>query len=218
MPAATLVYNATPTKLGSLEVDCTVSEQYQLDNDVTENPVEESSSFTDHIRPKQDVVTIEGIISGTPSGQDGETRQVEYTAPSGEKFVFAVSVSEEVANGAITRIDAAVNTLYQLRNNGEVITLVTGVRTYENMAIKSVLLRRDQNTGIALRFTATLVQVQTVVLQTTTLKASKVSATIAKPHVKDGKKATKQGPEATALKRTGIALGDAAAKLFGGAQ
>lgn len=213
MNPATLVYNATPTTLGSLEIDCTVSESHQSDNDITAHPVEDSDSISDHIRPMQDTITIDAIISGTPV-LDGETRQVEHTDPNGKVYQFAVSVSEETANGAVSRIEAARDTLLRIRNGGELITVVTGLRTYENMAIKSLVFRRDAT--ITLRFTATLVQVKTVELKTTALKASTVSATSAKPHEKDGKKAGKTGPEVTALKRTGIAIGEGVARLFGG--
>jgi hypothetical protein len=153
-------------------------------------------------------VTITGIITGTPPGT-GETRQVEQKV-NGRTYQFAVSAPD---TNAVTRLEAARDTLYRLRNQGELIAVVTGLKSYENMAIKSLSITRDAT--ISLRFTATLVQVKVVELATTRLRAANTSANIAKPQEKDGKKPGKKGPEQTALKKLGIGLGTAAGKLWG---
>lgn len=193
MPAATLVYNATPTTLGSLEVDCTVSESHTAENDVTMNPVEGASARTDHIRPMPEQITIEGLVSGTPTPK-GTGRVATHTDPSGKTHRFTSAVSESDSTGGISRLEAAAAALYKILNGGELVTVVTGTRTYENMAMKSLAINKTAKTGFALPFTAVFIQVKTVDLLTTERLASQVSGSAlgAKPLQKDGKQPTKE--------------------------
>lgn len=216
MSLATIVYNATPTTLDSLEIDCTVSEVHQADVEITEHPVEDSVAVADHIRPKQEMVTIEGIITGTPIPSSKQTRNVSTKSPKGKTFNFTTSVPESIANGAITRIESARDTLYRIKNGGQLVTIVTGVKAYESMALKSLTIRRDARTGVSLQFTAVFVQVQTVELKTTRLNES-VSTPKAKTKVNDGRKATAE-TDVDPLRKIGELVGTGAgqtAQAFG---
>ncbi len=50
----------------ALEIDVTSSEGYELTAEVTEHPVETGSAITDHVRPNNGMVTLEGLITNTP--------------------------------------------------------------------------------------------------------------------------------------------------------
>lgn len=215
MPAATLVYNATPTTLDSLEVDCTVSETHQADVEITEHPVEDSASVSDHMRPKQETVTISGIVTGTPS-ITGTSRTVTGTSPQGKEFKFTSSVPEDVANGALTRIEAARDTLYRIKDGGRLVTVVTGVKTYENMGLKSLTITRDGTTGVALHFVAVFVQVKVVSLKTTARLVTKTPA--AKAKVNDGRKPTKEVDSLDPLRNFGNAVGNVVGTAVYGVQ
>ena len=208
---ATLVYNATPTKLGSLEVDCTLTETHTADVDVTEHPVESGAAMSDHIRPKQEAFTMSGLFSGTPNPTEGTSRVVDVQA-GGDVFKLTTNVSEAEEKKAATRLEEARDALYRIKNGAELITVVTGLKVYENMAMKSLSIERDGRTGISLRFTASFVQVETVELKTTRINEV-VSEAKAKKKVIDGPKATSTGPDQTALKKLGGKLGGALRRL-----
>jgi hypothetical protein len=214
MATATLVFSNTPTVLGSLEVDCTLTEVHTAENDVTEHPVEDSASISDHIRPKQRSFSMSGLISGSPNPVQGTSRVVEAQTPDGGVIRVNTSVPEDVERNAAARLEEARATLMRIRDNGELITVTTGIEAYDNMALKSLVFERDGRTGEALRFNATFVQVETVTLQTTRLEV--VSEPKAKAKRVDGKKATTAGPNQTALKKMGGFIGDQMGRLVSG--
>ena len=51
---------------GALEVDCTPTQGLELTAEVTDFPVEQGSAITDHVRPMNGTITLEGVISNTP--------------------------------------------------------------------------------------------------------------------------------------------------------
>ena len=209
---ATLVFQATKTKLGSLDVDCTLTETHTADVEVTEHPVESGAAMSDHIRPKQEAFTMSGLFSGTPNPTEGASRTVEVQGLSGETFTLTTNVPESEENKAATRLEEARDALYRIKNGAELITVVTGLKVYENMAMKSLSIERDGRTGISLRFTASFVQVETVELKTTRIQT--ITTPKAKETVNDGSKATATGPERTALKKLGVGLGNALGRFL----
>lgn len=50
----------------SLEIDATTSEQHEAANTVTDHPVEQGASISDHVRQNPNALTISGVISNTP--------------------------------------------------------------------------------------------------------------------------------------------------------
>lgn len=50
----------------NLTIDCSRRIQHDMNNTVTDHPVETGSNVSDHIRPDPDTVTIEGVISNAP--------------------------------------------------------------------------------------------------------------------------------------------------------
>lgn len=151
MASITLLYKETKTRLGSVTLDASVSETHQADVDVTEHPVEIGSAIADHIRPKPETVVIEGLISNTPMPDANAATSVLES----NGFRYASRSTQEGSRAGQGYAD-----LVALKDAGSLISVVTGLRTYDNMAITSLSVPRTPQTGQALRFTCALKQVR----------------------------------------------------------
>lgn len=182
--AVSIIHSPTPATIDVLELDASVSEEHGFEADVTEHPVEKGANITDHVRQKPRTVRITGIVSNTPLPS--------FTAP--------------LANlGAGDRAVAAWQNLQEIHLSGKLVTVVTSLEEYADMALVSVSVPRDAQRGNVLEFTAVLRQV-------TTVESESVSAPDApRPRRKSkGKQATKPAPEArqSALSRLAGAVGN----------
>ena len=130
---------------GAIEFDASVSEQHDSENEITQFPVEVGSDIADHIRPQPDRITINGIVTNTP-------------------IVFLAGVTTSP-----TRAEEAYSKIKDLRDNGDLISVVTSLRQYANMAIESFSTLRDVVNGNVLNATITLREV--FLAQTATVAA-----------------------------------------------
>jgi hypothetical protein len=112
------------TDIGGVELDATLVEEHRYTSRVTSYPIEDGTLISDHIINEPDVVVIEGIVSDTP-----------------------INILSQF-NRSIT----AFNSLVRIHQNREVITVVTGIKVYPNMAIVGLDVPRDIKTGQSLRF------------------------------------------------------------------
>lgn len=138
-------------KIGVVELDASISESHELTATATKHRVERGVRIADHVRPEPVVLTIEGLITNTPISRSQQTRAVEF---GGSSFLSATSTASPFgvpgyAEEAFAKLDA-------IRLAGELVTVVTNLRTYDNMALTSLVVPRDRSTGDALRFTAKL--------------------------------------------------------------
>jgi len=122
-------------KVGSVELDVTMREDHRFSSIVTNYPIEEGSSLSDHIINEPPVVTLEGIVTDTP---------------------LAILTF-------FNRSVDAFNRLVEIHEKRELVTVVTGLKVYPNMAITVLNVPRDIRTGQSLRFT---IELQNVVLDT----------------------------------------------------
>ncbi len=150
--ATTVLFKVTPTKLGSIILDATVSATYSAKVDITEHPVEKGAGKSDHLRPKPETLTIEGIISNTP-----------IAAAERKKL------GDSMPRGGVGRAEQAFEALRRLKNGGETVTVVCTLGTFEEMAIESLDVPKNASTGDALEFTCTFKQVETTELKTVTV-------------------------------------------------
>ncbi len=164
-----------------------MAEQHQADVEVTEHPVEKGANIADHIRPKPEMITIDGVITDTP-----------IPAPE-----TPIALRRD-KKGAAADAHAV---LLRLKNSGELVTVVTALRTYQNMALKALSIPRDAKQGEVLRFSAAFVNVSQVETKTETVGLPKNQ----KKNL--GKKAAKQADTKTearprsALKSIGLSTG-----------
>ncbi len=140
--------------LGLMQFDCSVSEIHMGETEITDHPVEatlESAGAvaSDHVRVLPESVEINGIVTDTP---------ITYLA----SLSAASPISPFTPYPGQKRVDAAYALLRDLKDSGAKIGVVTSLRTYENMVIKSLRISRDEKTGNVLDCTILLREVSTV--------------------------------------------------------
>jgi hypothetical protein len=178
MADTAFLFQVTRAKIGSIELDASISESHVATVDVTEHPVEEGSNIVDHARPKPLVLTIEGLVSNTPMPFGGEHTETSR----GVDF-------KSNGKGDFERAGKAFADLIALKDSAKQLTVVTALKTYEGMMIRSLTVPRDARIGQALRFTCELIQVRTVRNATVRVIAK------ALPKRELEKKGAVQGPE-----------------------
>ncbi len=187
MANVTLVFKKTAAKIGSVELDASISETHQSEVELTEHPVERGTNIVDHARPKPDALTMECLVTNTPMPTGP---LVERTSTRDGKTVAFQSYS----GGSVdTRAGQAYKDLLDLKDAAQLITVVTGLRTYENMMIKSLSVPRDVKTSQSLRFSVSLLEVRVVSTKRAIIEQKKVGL---------GKKAAAETPAAQRKKTT----------------
>lgn len=184
MAETSLVFSTRPTKIESIALDAALREVHSGEVEVTEHPVEQGSNITDHTRPKPDRLTIDAIVSNTPINTTQRTRVVEAFGVS-----FVSSSLEDSRQGAAGYAETAYAKLVELKDKGSPITVVTQIRTYDDMILISLSVPRDSKTGDALLFTASF---QRVILVKNKLTRKVVSRD---PKVQPKNKTGKQAPK-----------------------
>ena len=122
-------------KVGSVELDVTVREEHRYTSRVTTYPIEEGSILSDHIINEPTSLTLEGIVTDTPLN----------------------------ILSTFNRSVDAFNRLIEIHENREIVTVVTGLKVYPNMAITLLNVPREIRTGQSLTFN---IELQQVILDT----------------------------------------------------
>lgn len=163
------------TVIEALELDASLSEEHTSEAEVTEHPIETGSDISDHKRKKPVQVKITGLITNTPLRF--------FNFDSGDAAVSAWDV------------------LQQMQQSKVLLTVITSLKTYENMAIVALSAPRDAKRGHSLEFTATMREIFTAKSETVAPPLSP-----AKPPKDLGKKATEAADESatTTLLQKGV--------------
>jgi hypothetical protein len=152
---ATTVVAKINSEFETIEFDAMISESHRYSNRVTENPVESGGVVTDHIINDPITLRIEALVSDTPLGVKG------FQA-AGQRIAAAAGGALG-GSAAETRPGPAADAFGKLirlwKERGRV-TVVTGLQVYRDMAIESIDIPRDANTGRVLRFQMSLKQIR----------------------------------------------------------
>lgn len=162
-----MIYRPAPTLIGTIELDATISETHTRSAQVTDHPVERGANVTDHVRIEPDGLVIEGMVSNTPLSFDQIKRYVRAGGVEIETTNF-----DETPRGVRGYAERAYERLREIMDAGTVITVVTALRTYDNMVLQSLSVPVTVQSGDALRFTATFKQVVLVSNKITTVDTS----------------------------------------------
>lgn len=127
---------STLTAAGSMVIalDVTESESHEQSANITSFPVEKAINITDNIRANQLTLKLNGLVTATPLHVDGEPDRIRTTH---QALLDAVS-------------------------SGEIFTVVTGLISYESMAIRSYSGDRNAGVGQAMAISLDLVQIRVV--------------------------------------------------------
>jgi hypothetical protein len=141
----------TRTRIGSVRLDASISENHVVDADISEHPVEDGSDITDNYLIGSRRLTIHGRITNSPIYAAGEPvwNTVVITAANNVGSLITEEDRVEAANTEVTRMMEAA----------EIITVSTTLSDYENMMIKSYSVDRDVSLANCLDFTMELQEV-----------------------------------------------------------
>lgn len=148
-----LLLRSKKGEIGSIELDATVRELHGASAQVTAHPVEATGEIAageinDHIRVDPLVITIDGVITNHPT-------------------IFGGAIATLLAGGSFTPDKDAHSKLLDYLQLGRIVTVVTTLKTYEDMALESLSVERDAGKGNSLHFNARLKQITKVELETT---------------------------------------------------
>lgn len=123
-------------------MDLVETEEHTLTSEVTEHPVEDGADISDNIRNKPRELTLtNAVVSNTPIGAiaNDDTRVMGDTLPP-------------------PSVDA-YRRLEKIWENRDVVTVVTNLKKYENMALDQLTIPQEAKNAGGLIFTAHFVQV-----------------------------------------------------------
>jgi len=158
MGTVTFTYPIIPKSIGGFEIDAFVVEQYVFGNRMTNIPVDEGVSISDHVSEEPDAVSIEAFIGNAVFETNTEPlpddlADVEVPDPK-------------------TRIRLAYHELLRLTRSRQPVDLVTGLDTFADMVIVNFSIDRDAATGANLPFKMRLQRARTVNAEETEINAS----------------------------------------------
>ena len=115
---------------GAISFDAVVTEKHSEDATITDQPIENGSSVSDHAFSKPRKLTLRAIVSNAFLGD-----------PTGDLFS---------QNGTRTRAQNAWDMLRQLKNQFIPFDIVTGLLVYSNMVIEKLSTEQDVKTSSSL--------------------------------------------------------------------
>jgi hypothetical protein len=130
-------------------IDAFMVESYSFTNTVTDIPVEEGSTISDHVVEEQDVVSIQAFIGNA-----------EFIAADSSD-----SISKDPPD-KMARVLKAYKELLRLKRTKEVCTVTTGLDVYTDMIITSLNIDRDVETGANLPFSMEFKRIKIVKSET----------------------------------------------------
>lgn len=137
----------------AIAADAVKSETHTGANTVTDHPVEEGVNISDHSRPEADRLQVEMIVSDTPLSLVQMQRAQQFMQQNGVGSVLnPFGGSQSIA--AVPGYSAAVlQKLWDLKDSGTLVQVVTSIRYYRSMMIETISVPRDAKTNSALRCT-----------------------------------------------------------------
>ncbi len=119
-----------------IEFDATIVAAHDGTATITKHPVESGANVTDHIRREPETLNLEVIVSDTPL-----------------IFVASINARPSVPGGnPVTRAVDAYEFIKRIKDQGKTVTVSTRLRDYPSMAIASVGVTQDKDTGNIVRF------------------------------------------------------------------
>jgi hypothetical protein len=188
-------------QVDTVQVDACSDESHQLNNTITDHPVEEGFNVTDHSRPDPDVVTLRCFVSNTPLSAQQATRAVQEGSVRFDTTSTAgVTIGNQTGRG-----QEAFARLKKLRDGGTLIKVITTLRTYESsategMAIQSLSISRTAKNYDGLEFSVTLKQVRIVRNKKTSDKRNKDKRTGKKKKQGNQVPKAEESPDSTLFK------------------
>ncbi len=191
----------------SIDIDCSINEGYEIAAEVTEHAVETGANISDHVRAKNETVTLEAFISNTPI----ETPQFGMDGATGAVAAASIVVGGRTINPStfqfsqpFNRAVACDTQLRGLVKAGKRVTVFTGVRIIADCVITRYRWDRNAENGNDLALTLELTRIRTATTRTVAAPAQRRARVEqnrgSQPAVEDNRTAAARGVDALGLR------------------
>lgn len=149
-----------------VELDATPTQAWESTAEVTKHPVETGSAVGDHVKPANDAITVEGVITNTPVIVPATQMQGATRAPGTLDLPGGGSVSVQRWSGPFDRVSECRELLRSLVKAGLPATLSTGrregLRFDDNLVLVRFRVDRDATTGNSINVSLDFEQLRVV--------------------------------------------------------
>lgn len=145
-----------------LEFDAVMSEMHEVTATLTDHPVERGADLSDHKRPGQRRLRLEGIVSNTPIGAiplSGENSSADRVTGQVQSLGDHKAVTLQFSD-AFDRVRDMLEALTALCEGAQLLTVTTDVRTYEDVELVGVGAPRSVEMGDSIAFTLDFTRVR----------------------------------------------------------
>jgi hypothetical protein len=163
-------YPDATARIDEIVVDAFVNETHTFSSEITDHPIESGGMIVDHVYQMPFVLFIDGIISNTPMNLIG------LTAFDSAMRYFSGD-SNDFAHAAFEKIEK----LFAAR---KAVTIVTSLKTYQDMVLENLTIERGRGNQDSLRFSCSARQLRIIEQQKININIVKPDA--AKPLQKKG--------------------------------
>ena len=199
-----LFYRADGWSVGEISLDLILTETHSLNAVVTQHPVQDGSTISDHITILPRSGTMRVLVSNfSLSAAKGDDR-----ADWDEIYDQGEAAQKSLPN----RAEEAWKKLKDLVKKRELVKVVTSLEVYEDVALTRVETTRDGDTGDALEIDIDYEQVTKVKLKETKVTAQvqprDMKSTINQKSAVQVNSGQKVGTDATAAEEAQLTLGE----------
>ena len=199
-----LFYRADGWSVGEISLDLILTETHSLNAVVTQHPVQDGSTISDHIT----ILPRSGTMRVLVSNFSLSTAKGDARADWDEIYDQGEAAQKSLPN----RAEEAWKKLKDLVKKRELVKVVTSLEVYEDVAITRVETTRDGDTGDALEIDIDYEQVTKVKLKetkvTVQVQPRDMKSTINQKSAVQVNSGQKVGTEATAAEEAQLTLGE----------
>ena len=150
-----LFYRKEGYSVGAVELDLILDENHSKNAQVTENPLQDGRAVSDGIYLELREGSLTGLVSN---------HSIKHSVPPDRQT--AEGLLDKAENYQLeNRAKQAWEDLKSLMDSKKLVTIVTSLEVYDNVAITSIETERDGDTGDALEIKVGFKQVQKVQLR-----------------------------------------------------
>lgn len=134
--------------------DVVTSESHQMTAEATQYPIEDGSDISDHVINRGKLLTIEGEISDDPI-TILDTNILERTVANITPSILRSKLSFGLGGNNGKPSKEAFDQFEKIHDNKIPLTIITGLKKYDNMIMEDITIPRTSKTVRSLKFTAT---------------------------------------------------------------
>jgi hypothetical protein len=176
----------------------------------TENPIEDGSMVADHVDRAPKSVTFQGVVSEAPiqieqavvgnvaGAVGGIIGKAAGTLAGVGSSLGVAALGGLLLNRQGNRVQDAFNALLEIQDKAIPVTLITGLRAYNNMILTEFTPIETADTGRSLSFTATFSEIKIVSSKQIRLPKKVLAAAVAPSAASVINQGTKVATEAPA--------------------